>query len=237
MPSNTITLNNTIGWAKFFVGNRPLAPNSGTEPALTSANIIIQTMLQPPFRWKWNRKIVSFSITAANQDYATAVSDFGFIEKASLTAVTGGAITEIPTIAQELSLDAGTGRPHSIAPYLDDNAGNITFRFMPGKPDQNYTATVIYQIQPALLTALANTWPIPDRYSFVYQQGFLGMMYLFADDQRAAFMLQRFVASLLALSEGLTEQERNTFLEQWQSTIDSSRKMTKSQQGIGARAV
>ncbi len=236
MPSNTITLNTTIGWAKFFVGNRPLAPNSGTEPALTSANIIIQTMLQPPFRWKWNRKIVAFSITAANQDYATSVADFGYIEKASLTTG-GGVITEIPTIAQELSLDSGTGRPHSIAPYLDDNNGSITFRFMPGKPDQTYTATVIYQIQPALLTALSNVWPIPDRYSFVYQQGFLGLMYMFADDQRAAFMLQRFVASLLALAEGLTEQERNTFLEQWQSTIDSSRKMTKSQQGIGARVV
>lgn len=236
MPSNTITLNNSISWAKFFVGNRPLAPNSGTEPALTSANIIIQAMLQPPFRWKWNRSSVSFSITAANQDYSQALTNFGFIEKA-FVKTGGGVVTEIPTIAQELSADSGTGRPHSVAPYLDDNSGNITFRFFPGIPDQNYTATIIYQNQPALLTALANTWPIPDRYSFVYQQGFLGLMYLFADDQRSAFMLQRFVSSLLALSEGLTEQQRNAFLEQWNATLDLSRHAAKSQQGIGARGV
>ena len=236
MPSNTITLSNTISWATFFVGNRPLAPNSGTEPALTSANLIVQTMLQPPFRWKWNRATVSFSITSANQDYVQSVANFGFIEKAYLTD-SNSKIYEIPNIAQELSADAGTGRANSVAAYLDDNAGNITFRFTPGKPDQNYTATIVYQKQPALFTALANTWPIPDRYAFVYEQGFLGLMYLFADDQRSAFMLQRFVASLLAVSEGLNEQERNAFLNEWNFIVEMQRKTMKSQQGIGDRAV
>lgn len=239
MPSNTVTLQGTINWATFFLGNRLLAITAN-EPAITSANLVIQAMMLPPFRWRWNRTVTSaIPITSANQDYVAALSDFGFIEKAYV--VDGSGVTyEIPDIKQELAKDQGTGRPSAIAPYLDDNAGNITFRLMPGKSDQNYNLFVVYQKQPVLLTTLTGatgTWPIPDRYGSVYQQGFLGFMLLFAGDkQGAGFMLQRFTASLLALSEGLTEQERNAFLESWRFTVESQREATKTAQGITARS-
>jgi hypothetical protein len=241
MPSNTLTLQSSIYWAQLHIGRRPLALLNGgvtLEPALTSANIVIQTMLQPPFRWRWNRNTVTFSITGAGgSDYQQAVPDFGFIEKASvLDSGTPAKIWEVPDIKQELTQDAGSGRPSAVAPYLDDNNGNITFRFMPGVPDQNYTATITYQKQPVLMTALTSIWPIPDRYGFVYQQGFLGMMYLFADDMRSAFMLQKFMAGLLAVAEGLTEQERNAFMDNWKFAIESQRASAKAGQGLTARA-
>lgn len=297
MASNTKTLQNSIDWAKWYIGQRPLTLDTTMEPALTAANTVIQTMLQPPFKWRWNRKSTSFSMVSttawaastayalgyrlkdsngnmqtvtsigssphesgsstpswatsgtttdgdltwtesALTDYVQAVSDFGFIEKATVTD-SNGKIVEIPNIATELSMDAGSGRPSTIAPIIDDNAGNITFRFMPGVPDQAYTCQVIYQKSVtnfSALTGSGGTWPIPDSYGHVYNWGFLGFVYLFASDPRAAFALQRFVVGLLALSEGLTEQQKNVFLEQWNMlTASAGVPGAKYQQGIQAR--
>lgn len=298
MPaSNTKTLQDSIKWAQFFVGNRPLNVGNGLEPALTSANTVIQVMMQPPFRWRWNRASVTFAtidpggwkantavaagyrikdtngnmqtVTTAGTtggtqptwstsatttdgtavwteslftDYVQSIPNFGFIEKAYVSVPSGtdaGKAVEITQILQEMTQDNGTGRFQGICPYLDDNAGNITFRFMPGNPDKLYNVTVIYQKQPALMTGLTGsggTWPIPDRYGLVYQQGFLGMTYLFADEQAAGFLLQRFSASLLSLAEGLTEQERNAFLNQWKFTIEMQRESAKTSQGLTARS-
>lgn len=235
MPSNTRTLQQTINWATYFLGNRPLALTN-SEPALTCANIIIQTMLQPPFRWRWNRNTTTFGIsTLGGADYPTSLADFGFIEKAFVTDGSGN-IFEIPEIKQELTDDNGKGRPSAICPYIDDNNGNITFRFIPGTPDQSYTVTVTYQKQSVLMTALSGIWPIPDRYGMVYNQGFLGMMYLFADDGRSGPFLQRFMAGLLSLAEGLSEQERNAFMDQWKFSIEMQRNSAKAGQGITARS-
>lgn len=293
MPANTITISGSIGWAQYFVGNRPLSLTA-SEPALTSANLVTQIMLQPPFRWRWNRATAGFftidpggwksvttlsvgyrlldsnsnmqivttagitgSIvpvwntvlggttadgtvvwtysTGTQSDYIVPISDFGFIEKVYVVDQQGKT-WEIPDIAQEMVQDRDTGRATAISPYLDDNQGNITFRFMPGLPDQQYNVQVIYQKQPTLLTSLSTAWQIPDRFGNVYQQGFLGFMYLFADNEKAGFMLQKFVASLLAVAEGLSEQERNIFIEQWYFTVEQARIGAKANQGISARS-
>jgi hypothetical protein len=303
MASNTQTLQNTISWAQYFVGNRPLAvstsPN-GMEPALTSANTIIQTILQPPFRWRWNRSSVTFllidpagwvqnttvalgyrikdsngnmqTVTTAGTtvtgshptwattaggttndngvvwtcslgatDYTISIPTFGYIEKASISlvgSIGASSVHEIPNIKQELTTDAASGRAHTIGPILDDNSGNITFRFLPGLPDQKYSVTVYFQKQAVLLSGLTGTggtWPIPDRFGFIVNNGFLGMIYLFSNDARAPFMLQKFAGNLLALADGLTEQERNTFLEQWDMLLVSERSGAKGTQGMGGR--
>src|SRR5277367_1652007 len=95
--SNTVTLQATMNWAQWFLGQRPLAlpTSSPLEPALTSANLVVQTVMQPPFRWKWNRNTTTLSITTAAQDYLKTIVDFGFIEKVSLTDGSGK-IYEIP---------------------------------------------------------------------------------------------------------------------------------------------
>jgi hypothetical protein len=242
MPSNTNTLQQSINWAQYFVGNRPLALSAFLEPALTSANTIIQAMLAPPFKWRWNRNSTQFSISpGGGSDYLEAVPDFGFIEKAYLTSPSGqpiaaGTVWEIPNKTQELAQDAGIGRPQVIAPYLDDNQGNITFRIMPGVPDQTWNTTVIYQKRMTLLTALGSVWPIPDIYANIYNTGFLGMILFFAKDERAAFELQRFAAQVISISDGLTEQDKNSFLDQWDIMSASRRAVAKAGQGLGARS-
>lgn len=299
MASNTETILSSVNWAKFFLGNRPFFLDVTMEPALTSANIIAQTMLQPPFKWRWNRVATSFLMVNATvawqnahaysagfrrkdsngnmqtvttggtsagsepvwsttvggtttdntviwtmsglTDYVQTLPNFGFIEKATVTGVSGtalGVITEIPTITTELSTDAGSGRPHTIAPIIDDNAGNITFRFMPGVPDQPYSATVLYQKKAALMTAVqgtGGTWPIPDEYSNVYNYGFLSLFMLFADDARYLAMNQKFTSGLLGLAEGLNEQQKAVFLGEWEFLMRSAAAQMKQQMGVQGR--
>src|SRR5208337_2915859 len=160
--ASTLTINQSITWAQYFMGNRPLAL-SPNEPALTSGNMVKQVMLSPPFKWRWNRALarVPVSASASGADVVVSIPSFGFIEKAQISATFGtnaGKAIEIPEIATELTQDGQQGRPNTIAAYLDDNAGNISFRFMPGTPDVDSEVVVIYQQKPTLLTSLTQTW-------------------------------------------------------------------------------
>lgn len=81
--ANTITLASSIAFAQAFAGFRGLTLGTNSEPAITIANIILQTILSPPFTWNWNRASTTFLTTAGVQDYAETLSTFGFLEKAS----------------------------------------------------------------------------------------------------------------------------------------------------------
>lgn len=70
MPaSSSVSVQSVIDWCEPFVDNVPLRRNGTTEPALSIANIVIQIMLQPPFRWRWNRSITGFYCQPGVQDY------------------------------------------------------------------------------------------------------------------------------------------------------------------------
>ena len=69
MANSSITLLATIEWAKRFVFQRNLALGNFLEPAITSANIILQTVLGPPFAWRWNRVVIGFITNTGQQDY------------------------------------------------------------------------------------------------------------------------------------------------------------------------
>jgi len=84
--SSTIKLLNTMEWAKKFTFNRSSAIGNFGEPALTSANTILQTMLGAPFSWRWNRAIIGFITVAGQQDYTL----FNYLQ---LTAVKLGWFT------------------------------------------------------------------------------------------------------------------------------------------------
>lgn len=83
--ASTIRLIDTMEWAKKFIGNRSTAIGNFLEPALTSASIIMQTMMGAPFRWRWNRVITGFMTQAGQQDYyifnwtATTAIDPGWV--------------------------------------------------------------------------------------------------------------------------------------------------------------
>lgn len=308
--ATTITLQGSINFSQAFLGWKQLGIGANFEPAVTSGNIILTTILAPPFSWNWNRGAATINATAGTQDYATAAASFGFIEKASYqipaatitnTALSGGVATylatntfkvgdfvtitgttngsgvfnvasqpvntasgsqftvlinstnvgaagdtgtaivgtttEISQVANVLGTGSEPGSPNQIAPQIDDNAGNITFRLLP-VPDRAYTVTVIFQKKiPALMTSLSNTWaPIPDHYSYIYQWGFLALMQAYNYDVRWAQSSQKFVAALLGAAEGLNEEQKNVFQRAWLDTI--TEQQTRSQeatQGVQSR--
>lgn len=237
--ASTITLAKTIAWAKSFIANLDPTIQTGSEPALTSANIIRQTILGPPFVWRWNRATVSLTAAQGTQDYTQAVASFNFIETASVQdiGVTPNRWFELsPNLC--LGLASEQGRPRDLAVQTDDGAGNLTFRLLP-VPDKAYPVTVTVQKNASLFAATTDTWgPIPDEYSYIYNWGFLALMYMYNDDPRFTVANQKFIAALLGAQQGLSETERNIFLNNWEAISgQQAQNAMKMQQGNQARGV
>jgi hypothetical protein len=142
------------------------------------------------------------------------LSDFGFLEGGTVTPHSGGKPYEL-AVKQMLHVDASLARPQWCAPFLDDGAGNITFRLTPS-PDQQYDVVLPYQKRAPVLMSLAFTWaPLPDDKNYIAQWGFLAMMSLIGNDARFNEYNAKFTMSLLAAQGGLTDMERNIFLANW----------------------
>jgi hypothetical protein len=281
--SSTITLLQTVDWAKRFSFKRPQSNGNFNEPAITNANLILQTIVGPPFAWRWNRVITGFITIPGQQDYTIfnylastavtkgwfAVDSNGNSQLATTAGTTGssaptwnstttGTTTDgtvvwtnqgpintpvnttysflwVETSSVQhpstqnleggwiemtshrvLGLDSSLERPLRLAAQKDDGLGNITFRLMP-VPDIAYPIAITLQEKPPLFTSLSQTWaPIPDEYARLYSWGFLSLSWLFADDPRFQTANNKFVADLLATSEGLSETDRNVFRNNWQ---------------------
>ena len=307
MASNTtLTVAQTVAWASAYGLGRTLTAYLNSEPSITSANLILMTILAPPFIWNWNRSSVTFLTSVNVQDYTNSISTFGNIEKASyipaanitnvagsgtiatmtaannfvvgnVVTITGltntgfnvtnaiiltasvtqftfasatshasvadtgvaisGSQAEITNIVNVLGAGAETGTPNSLAPQVDDNAGNITFRLLP-VPDNTYQVTIIFQKSiPALITSTSSTWaPIPDKYAYVYEWGFLALMAAYLQDPKWQSYNQKFVSALLGIAEGITEDQKNIFQKAWLNSM-TEQQVTgmQSQQGTEAR--
>jgi hypothetical protein len=231
--ASTINLMQTILWTGPYVHYQPLAIG-GPEPAISNANLIKSAMLGPPFTWPWNRnEPPAIELIQGTQDYTAALSDFGFIEKAW---VNDGTETKEIEVKRTLSKDTSQGRPEYVSVQLDDNAGNITFRFMPC-PDQDYTFTPSYQQKATPFTSLANRWnPIPDELAYIFQPGFLAMSMLVPGDSRFPIFNDRFVSHLLGAQDGLDEMQKSIFIGNWTDVMRQvAGSQMKNQQGIGGR--
>ena len=136
----------------------------------------------------------------------------------------------------DLALDSSTARPQNIAAELDPLNGSQLFRLMP-VPDKVYPVAITLQQKAGLFTSLNQTWsPLPDEYSYIYQWGLLAEIFLFADDARATWASQKFVSHLLGANQGLSDTERNVFLQNWQAvTGNPIEKQIQLQQGNQAR--
>lgn len=239
--ASTITLANTITWAQGYLFSQPLALGAANEPAITIANIVKQTILGPPFCWRWNRVASSAnSMSPGQQNYSASLADFGFLEKAFLSYNSGQSLKEIEEIEDVLSGESVVGRPdRAIAVQSDDNSGMIGFRVTP-VPDASFTGgsfVAIYQKKATLFTATSGTWaPIPDELSYIYQYGFLGMALAFAKDPRAQIYDSRFIAHLLGCQGGLSEMQKNIFLGKWLSTaLEVGTQNMRAQMGVQGR--
>lgn len=91
------TLAQTILSAQPYVNWVSLTLGTNGDPAVRAANIVKQTMLSAPFKWRWNRTTVPFNTTAYSQDYDEAgLTTFGFMEFASVqktAAITAAVLT------------------------------------------------------------------------------------------------------------------------------------------------
>jgi hypothetical protein len=103
-------------------------------------------------------------------------------------------------------------------------------------PDKAYPVAIHIQLAASQLTSVNATWaPIPDYMQYVYNWGFLALMWTFADDPRSQMANQKFLAGLLARAEGLSEQDRNVFLNNWNNLTGLEN--MQAQQGIQARGI
>lgn len=235
MPS-TINLFQTLMWTLPHVRYQPLQI-SGQEPALGHANLVLQTILGPPFKWPWNRAPIYFTCSPGVQDYSVSLADFGFLESGSLIDPSTSRPKEL-AVQVDLEMDAQSERPAYVSQQLDDGLGNYTFRLSPS-PDQAYPVVLTYQKKPQLMTSLGSLWaPVPDELGYVVNHGFLALAALINNDPRFQIFSQRFAAHLLGRQTGLDEMERNIFLANWMqiNTMLQSSQM-KTQQGIAARQV
>lgn len=166
-----------------------------------------------------------------------ALIDFGYIEKASVQT-TVSPIAQVELIIDNTLLGQGNeqSRPRTLSPVLDDNSGNITFRFLP-VPDAAYSVTITYQKKAALFAGTGDTWAsIPDEYSYIYNRGMLALMLEYSNDPRGAVENAKFVGALLGASEGLSDTAKNIFLNSWLvSTRQEQAVNIKTQQGYQAR--
>jgi hypothetical protein len=69
MALSSIKLIQTLEWAKRFISQRPTALGNFNEPAVSSANTVLQTIVSPPFSWPWNRAVTGFVCVPGQQDY------------------------------------------------------------------------------------------------------------------------------------------------------------------------
>lgn len=220
-------------WAKRLNFLRRSALGNYMEPALTAANMTMQTMLSPPFEFPWNTTNFSFTCTPGTQDYTINIPNFGFISHASIQDPTTSKWLQL-SINNTLSLDSTAGaRPEFIGVFNQTSStGDIIFRLMPA-PNKAYVVTGQVSNAAPLLTGVTQTWaPIPDYVSYIYNWGFLSFMYMFSDDPRFAVANQKFIAHLLASQEGMSENQKNIFLNS--STVTSPSQKMRMSQGVQA---
>lgn len=236
--ASTITLQNTINFALPYVQFRPLAIGTANEPAITIANTVLQMILGPPFCWAWNRSTsLGFQTVAGQQDYTQALTNFGFLESMTVNGFQVEIIKVISATTPGLGLAPGLARPTHVA-VAEESVSEIVFNFLP-TPDAVYTIDAEYQFAAPLIASLTDIWaPIPDRYSYIYQFGFLSLAMAYADDPRFAQFSQMFKGHLLGASEGLDEMQKSVFMERWDRVTGNTQATAlRTQQGVQARAL
>lgn len=180
---------------------------------------------------------VGIFTNVTTQDYTIPGSVFSHIEHASLLDLDStGAPTKWweLTVKNDLSLESSQNRPEFIGAHRQTGNGNVTFRMF-SAPDKKYPVSVHVQLAAPTVTSMNQTWaPLPDYLQYIYDWGFLALMWQFADDPRSAYANNQFKAALLGRQEGLSEEQKNIFLNNWQALQDGY--SMKMQQGIQARA-
>lgn len=306
------TLLHSQNLANTLIQYAPLNAGLGQEPMVSIGSMIRSTILSEPFVWTFNRKEdSSTSTTTMAQDYTILLTDFGFLEKVSLTDSTGKIweVKEVQNIAP-LAKNADSSRPLNVALLTKISGTSVTFRFS-SKPDAIYTINIVYQKEATIMgpffltqvgaasgstavyigvfnplsfpagstaqitgftrpqnngsflvvsctattlvvqnpsaisegpsTAYASNFdwaPIPDSYSYIYNSLFIGEALALVDDNRAMQYRMRGVAGLISKAEGLSETQKNVFMQMWLAgNAESAVAALRVQQSAQARGI
>lgn len=225
--SETITA--TIAAVQSSLGYWVPTVGTSNEPAITSANNVQQIMLSPPFKWSWNRNSFTFNTVVGTQDYTQSVSDFGYLETATLSYPGATRIVSV-NVKNHTPLGESVDQqlPGTIAVLQNTVGTSVKLRFL-GVPDKIYSVVCWYQKFSPRIAALSDTWVPPDNMGYIYQRGFLAELYeAFAQPALAQAERVSFAAALIANSEGLTVTETNMFLAQY---LGNPRMLQDSQLG------
>jgi hypothetical protein len=233
----TITTVNT-----FSVGNLLIPSNVGIATFLNGQLLIILTATATQITAAVSTTTYASAAdtgtltNGTTQDYTIAAPTFSHIEHASVLDVTRTPSNWIELKVQNnLALDSRNARPTFVGPHVEDGNGNVTFRVMPS-PNAAYPVSVHVQLAAPLITSINQTWsPMPDFMQYIYSWGFLALIWAFADDVRFPIANSKFTAGLLARAEGLTQEERDIFLANWNNIIPQNQ--ATRQQGIQARQI
>lgn len=234
------TVQQSINLTQSYIEGSPLASWTGSEPATSIANYIQYLIGNAPFQWAWNRNENSLtSTTAGVQDYVLPLADFSFLEEVTLTDSTGTA-EKVQDVYNTKALGLGNlvnsskwNRPNSVCVKAVTYGTNVSLRFQ-AVPDQVYKITATYQKLFTPLTITSN-WGIPDQYMDIYNSLFIGECMAVVDDARSQLYRQRGIMGLLSKAEGLTQMQKNDFVEQYWSRNNMQAYQTQVQQGQQAR--
>lgn len=232
------TLQDTINFITPFCRYQAANIGVSNQPIVGIASIVRNIMQAAPFQWRFNRATNSTLVTIANQqDYDLTITNFGFLEKATLLA-SDGKMWEIKDVKnnEPLGLSTTTARPTALAVENDDGANKLTFRFS-AVPDAIYTVNLIYQKTPVVFTATTDPWsPLPDSFADVYNNLCLGYYMDSCQDSRAPQYIARGIAGLLARSAGLSQMDKALFAQSYMNfSADQLLSQLKTQQGQQAQ--
>lgn len=80
----TIKISDTVNAVQPYLNWANLTIGVSNEPAITAANMTLQTIIGPPFRWPWNRATATFQMLPGVQDYNAALTNYGWLESVSI---------------------------------------------------------------------------------------------------------------------------------------------------------
>jgi len=238
--ASTIELARTIARSQQFIRLSPLTftENTANDPAFSNADWVMQTILAPPFAWRWNRasgynpQTPTFTTAIGQSDYQVSLPNFGWLEKAVAYDPADGFKAYELQVALVLANETVANQPARISTQYDNGSGMQTFRIFPA-PDKVYNVVLEFQNAAPLFVIETQTWaPIPDFMSYIYNSGFDYKSYEYMNDPRQQAAGQIFFTSLANAAEGLTESQRNLWLA---DKLNSIREMSKAQPGQQGR--
>lgn len=231
----TVTATNT-----FAVGQL-LIPSAYAGGLVALNGVIVEVLTATGSSFTANVNLPNASDTVGTftnlttQDYTIPTPEFSHIEHASVLDLdaNGNPLKWYElTVKNNLALETTKGRPEFLSPHTEDGAGNTTFR-VSAAPSKKFPVAIHIQKAVPQFTSINQIWGLPDFMQYIYDWGFVALIWQFADDPRAAYANNQFKAALLSRAQGLTEEQKNIFLNNWGALQEGY--LMKLQQGIAAR--